>query len=221
MKQLRAGTSPRERGRIREEAVRRQAESGPIVSAPRSAVIQMPPCMTHMMTTSKETQAEQKASMSRPSLIDRLPKRALAVLAPVMAGGFMLASPAIAPAQTAAQSEVLPGYWEYTTSAVGQRDTEQKCVRPSEINRFFGGLSTNKWRCTYPTRAVGNGNARFEGTCQDRKGRRIAVRLNGTYTETSFSFRGGAQIVRGTPYIPASITARRISAQCPANAEYF
>jgi len=177
--------------------------------------------MAHMMTTSKETQAEQKAPMSRPSLIDRLPKRALAVLAPVMAGGFMLASPAIAPAQTAAQSEVLPGYWEYTTSAVGQRDTEQKCVRPSEINRFFGGLSTNKWRCTYPTRVVGNGNARFEGTCQDRKGRRIAVRLNGTYTETSFSFRGGAQIVRGTPYIPASITARRISAQCPANAEYF
>ena len=44
-------------------------------------------------------------------------------------------------AQTAAQTEVLPGYWEYTTSAVGQRDTEQKCVRPSEINRFFGGLS--------------------------------------------------------------------------------
>ena len=68
---------------------------------------------------------------------------------------------------------------------------------------------------------AGNDNARFEGTCQDRKGRRIAVRLNGTYTETSFSFRGGAQIVRGTPYIPASITARRISAQCPANAEYF
>ena len=51
---------------------------------------------------------------------------------------------------------VLPGYWEYTTSALGVRDTETKCVRPSEINRFFGGLSTNKWRCTYPTRVVGN-----------------------------------------------------------------
>lgn len=177
--------------------------------------------MTHIMNTS----AEQKAAMSRPSLIDRLPKRALAVLAPVMAGGVMLAAPALAPAQTPAQtpaqSEVLPGYWEYTTSALGQRDTEQRCVRPSEINRFFGGLSTNRWRCTYPTRVVGNGNARFEGTCQDRKGRRIAVRLNGTYTDTSFSFRGGAQLVRGTPYIPASITARRLSAQCPANAQYF
>ena len=159
--------------------------------------------------------------MSRPSLIDRLPKRALAVLAPVMAGGFMLASPAIAPAQTAAQTEVLPGYWEYTTSAVGQRDSEQKCVRPSEINRFFGGLSTRRWRCTYPTRVVGDGAARFEGSCTDPKGRHVNVRLNGTYEQTSFRFRGGAQLLRGTPYIPATITARRISAQCPANAEYF
>jgi hypothetical protein len=179
--------------------------------------------MSHIM----KIQAEQKAAMSRSSPIASLSKRPRslklwAVLAPVMAGGVMLAAPAIAPAQTApAQAEVLPGYWEYTTSAVGQRDTEQKCVRPSEINRFFGGLSTNRWRCTYPTRVVGNGQARFEGTCQDKKGRRVNVRLSGTYEDTSFSFRGGAQLLRGTPYIPATITARRISAQCPANAEYF
>ncbi|QYC09358.1 DUF3617 family protein [Brevundimonas nasdae] len=178
--------------------------------------------MNHIM----KMKAEQKAAMSRltPSR-KALARKTLAVLAPVLAGGFMLAAPAMAPAQvtaqTAAQSEVLPGYWEYTTNAVGQRETLQKCVRPSEINRFFGGISTNKWRCTYPTRVVGDGNARFEGTCSDHKNRRINVRLSGTYTETSFSFRGGAQVVRGTPYIPASITARRISAQCPANAEYF
>jgi hypothetical protein len=182
---------------------------------PRSAVIQMTRSIRHIMKTS----AEQKAAMSRPSL------KLLAALAPVAAGALMLAAPAMAPAQTPAQtpaqSEVLPGYWEYTTSALGQNETHQKCVRPSEINRFFGGLSTNRWRCTYPTRVVGNGRARFEGTCQDKKGRRIQVRLNGTYEDTSFSFRGGAQLLRGTPYIPASITARRISAQCPANAEYF
>ena len=143
---------------------------------------------------------------------------------PVLLGALFLATapsagPA-APVQSASQP-VLPGYWEYTTRALGQGDTETKCVRPSEINRFFGGLSTNRWRCTYPTRVVGNGRARFEGTCQDKKGRRIQVRLNGTYEDTSFSFRGWAQLLRGTPYIPASITARRISAQCPANAEYF
>lgn len=169
--------------------------------------------------------------MSPTSLIRSLmSRRTLAVGAPLVAGALMLSAAAPAPSaqppvQTppanAAQSEVLPGYWEYTTSALGQRDTEQKCVRPSEINRFFGGLSTRKWRCTYPTREVGGGNARFEGSCQDHKGRRINVRLNGTYEQTSFRFNGGAQLMRGTPYIPASITARRISAQCPANAEYF
>ena len=144
--------------------------------------------------------------------------------APVIAGALFLAAPATPHAAMAAQSSadtVLPGYWEYTTSAVGIRDTETKCVRPSEINRFFGGLSTNRWKCTYPVRQVGNGNARFEGTCEDHKGRRVNVRLNGTYQQESFSFRGGAQLARGTPYLPASITARRLAAECPANAEYF
>ena len=156
----------------------------------------------------------------KPSVLTRVALTA----APVIAGALFLAAPATPHAAMAAQSSadtVLPGYWEYTTSAVGVRDTETKCVRPSEINRFFGGLSTRRWRCTYPVRQVGNGNARFEGTCEDRKGRRVNVRLNGTYRQESFTFRGGAQLARGTPYLPASITARRISAQCPANAEYF
>lgn len=150
--------------------------------------------------------------------------KACAVAAPAIAGAVLLAAPISPQAAMAPQlggDTVLPGFWEYTTSAVGIRDTERKCVRPSEINRFFGGLSTRRWRCTYPVRQVGNGNARFEGTCTDHKNRRVNVRLNGTYQRESFSFRGGAQLARGTPYLPASITARRISAECPANAEYF
>lgn len=142
----------------------------------------------------------------------------------VLAGAALLAPAASTTAAMVPQDSartVLPGYWEYTTSALGQRDTETKCVRPSEINRFFGGLSTRRWQCTYPVRQVGNGNARFEGTCQDRKGRRVNVRLQGPYDAENFRFTGGAQLARGTPYIPASITARRVAAQCPANAEYF
>lgn len=145
--------------------------------------------------------------------------RLMAVAAPLAAGAAVLAAPGVAGSQS--NDRVLPGYWTYTTSVLGVRDTETKCVRPSEINRFFGGLSTRKWRCVYPVREVGNGNARFEGTCTDHKERRVNVRLNGPYTAESFSFRGGAQLTRGTPYIPASITARRLAAQCPANAEYF
>lgn len=151
--------------------------------------------------------------------------RPLSVLAPVIAGAVMLAAPAAAPQAQANEDTVLPGYWEYTTSALGQRDTEQKCVRPSEIARFFGGLSTRRYRCTYPTRVVGGGNARFEGNCVGTKdGRRVRVRLNGPYTSESFTFRGGASIRAAgvwTPYIPATITARRIAAVCPADAEYF
>lgn len=159
--------------------------------------------------------------------MSRLPHRARTLALGALAGAALLAVPAAAPMagpapiQNAGAQPVLPGYWQYTTSAVGIRDTEQKCVRPSEINRFFGGLSTRRWRCVYPVRQVGNGNARFEGTCTDPKGRQVNVRLNGTYQQEQFTFRGGAQLARGTPYLPASITARRLAAQCPANAEYF
>ncbi len=147
--------------------------------------------------------------------------RTAVVAAPVVAAGLLMSAPSAATPPQAAAGQPQPGYWEYTTSVLGVRDTEQKCVRPSEINRFFGGLSTRRWRCTYPVREVGDGNARFEGSCEDRKGRRVNVRLNGPYATENFRFTGGAQLARGTPYIPASITARRISAQCPANAEYF
>ncbi|MBU1348053.1 MAG: hypothetical protein KKA16_14020 [Alphaproteobacteria bacterium] len=157
--------------------------------------------------------------MTLPSFV----MRTLAVAAPAVAGAVLLAAPASShQARTPATgAEVLPGYWEYTTSAVGIRSTEQKCVRPSEINRFFGGLSTRRWQCVYPTRVVGNGTARFEGSCTDPKGRRVNVRLGGSYQTESFRFTGGAQLARGTPYLPASITARRLAAVCPEGAEYF
>ena len=151
-------------------------------------------------------------------------KRIAAVGAPALAGLVFLAAPAAAPQAQGTEQPVLPGYWEYTTNAVGNRDTETKCVRASEINRFFGGLSTRHYQCTYPTRVVANGQARFEGNCTSRSGRRVRIRLNGTYRPESFEFRGGASIRAAgiwSPYIPATITARRISAQCPANAEYF
>jgi hypothetical protein len=147
--------------------------------------------------------------------------RTLAVAAPALAGAVLLAAPSSATQAQASATEVLPGYWQYTTSAVGIRSTEQKCVRPSEINRFFGGLSTRRWQCVYPTREVGGGNARFEGTCTDRRGQRVNVRLRGTYQTEAFRFTGGAQLARGTPYLPASITARRLAEVCPAGAEYF
>lgn len=157
-----------------------------------------------------------------PMTLPRILVRTLAVAAPAVAGAVLLAAPSSAQAPT---SEVLPGYWEYTTSALGDRDTLQRCVRPAEINRFFGGLSTRRYSCTYPVREVGGGNANFRGNCTGvRDGRRIRVHLTGTYRPESFQFQGGVSIRAAgiwLPSIPASITARRISAVCPANAVYF
>ena len=126
------------------------------------------------------------------SLTDRLP-RLLAGSAAAAGAALMLAAPsASAPAQEAPQPQ--PGYWEYSTRVLGVGETETKCVRQSEINRFFGGLSTRRWSCTYPVRQVGSGNARFEGVCRDRRGRTVNVRLHGPYAAESFRFNGGAPL---------------------------
>lgn len=147
--------------------------------------------------------------------------RTLSIAVPAIAGALFLAAPSGALQAQSNADTILPGYWEYTTSALGDRDTESKCLRQSEVDRFFNGLSTRKYTCTYPTRVVGGGNARFEGTCRDRKGRTFQVRLNGTYSAERFHFNGGVQLVRGTPFVPATLSARRIQATCPAGAEYF
>ena len=146
---------------------------------------------------------------------------------PLAAAAVLMAVPSSAPQAQGAVQTPQPGYWEYTTRAVGQTDTETRCVRPSEIERFFNGLSTRRYDCTYPTKVVGNGQARFEGTCvsRGRSGRRLRVRLSGPYDADSFRFNGAVSMRIGggvwTPYIPGSVQARRISATCPAGAEYF
>lgn len=170
-----------------------------------------------------------KASMTaaaRSQTTPRSARLALGVL-PLIAGAMLLAVPSSSPQAQGAVQTPQPGYWEYTTRAVGQTDTETRCVRPSEIERFFNGLSTRRYDCTYPTKVVGNGQARFEGTCvsRGRSGRRLRVRLTGPYSADSFSFDGAVSMRIGggiwTPYIPGSVRARRISATCPAGAEYF
>lgn len=99
--------------------------------------------------TIEQTHDESHERQIRQTLIPFARLMAVVALWPP---ALMLAASVAPQAQSATQSEVLPGYWEYTTSVVS-RDTEQKCVRPlgGSIG-CFGSLSTRKWRCTYPTR---------------------------------------------------------------------
>ena len=48
--------------------------------------------------------------------------RAVALAAPLIAGAGVLAAPGVAGSQSAQTPQ--PGYWEYTTSVMGVRDTE-------------------------------------------------------------------------------------------------
>ena len=110
----------------------------------------------------------------------------------------MLALSAAAP-QAQSTETILPGYWEYTSQirfGVSSSDTENRCVRPAEIN----------------------GRMRFEGTCRDRRGREVGVVASGTYSPTAFQMEAELDTrVLGISIRPTgTIRARRLSATCPS-----
>jgi|APTNR8051073442_1049403.scaffolds.fasta_scaffold16786_2 hypothetical protein len=116
---------------------------------------------------------------------------------------------------------ILPGYWEYTSQirfGVSSSDTENRCVRQNEINRFFNGPSNRHYTCDYPTRVVNNGRMRFEGTCRDRRGRTVGVVAAGTYSPTEFQMQAelDTRVLGITVRPTGTIRARRLSATCPA-----
>ena len=132
----------------------------------------------------------------------------------------LLALSAAAP-QAQSTETILPGYWEYTSQirfGVSSTDTENRCVRQNEINRFFNGPSNRHYTCDYPTRVVGNGRMRFEGTCRDRRGREVGVVASGTYSPTAFEMRAelDTRVLGITVRPTGNIRARRLSATCPA-----
>ena len=139
------------------------------------------------------------------------------ILAAALATPLMLS--AAAP-QAQSTNTILPGYWEYTSRiqlGFSSTDTENRCVRANEINRFFNGPSNRHYTCDYPTRVVGDGRMRFEGTCRDRRGREVEVTAAGTSTPTSFEMQARLEgRFLGIPVSPTgTIRARRLSATCP------
>ena len=136
-----------------------------------------------------------------------------------------IATPALLLSAAAPQAQntntILPGYWEYTSRiqlGFSSTDTENRCVLAHEINRFFNGPSNRHYTCDYPTRVVGDGRMRFEGTCRDRRGRTVDVIASGTYTPTSFEMQARLEgRFLGIPVSPTgTIRARRLSATCPS-----
>jgi hypothetical protein len=74
------------------------------------------------------------------------------------------------------------------------------------------------YSCHYNDRKMSGGTFSMTGDCVDSNGIPAKVKVDGTYTATSFTMNGHLQIMLGKIALPvtASTEARRISAQCPA-----
>ena len=69
------------------------------------------------------------------------------------------------------------------------------------MEKFFSGPSNRHYTCTYPSRTYENGVIHMAGTCIDKKGRKIGVEVNGTYTPTSFELRAfNSSIIRSCSF---------------------
>ena len=138
--------------------------------------------------------------------------------AAIMATVALLAIPAVASSQ--AKDTILPGYWEYRSKVsygVSSTSVEKKCVEPKDVEKFFNGPSNRHYKCTYPTRNVGNGQAQFQGTCVDKRGRKAFVTADGTYSPKHFTLTAKIKTsIIGLPVTPTgSIDATWIGPTCP------
>lgn len=133
---------------------------------------------------------------------------------------ILFAAAAAAPAALAAETTILPGYWESTNrliSPVRSSSVERRCITPADVDKFLAGPSNRHYACTYPNKSIGGGRIAMKGSCVSKKGRRVAVSGEGSYTPTSFYLEATvATTFFGIPIAGrASTNAHRISDSCP------
>ena len=136
----------------------------------------------------------------------------------------LLAALALAPAaslraQTGGRAPgdtITQGYWKYESSILFFGDTDYRCVGPEDVAKFFDGPCKKHTTCTYPTKQVGGGKAKYVGYWTDRHGKRTDVRAEGTYSPKKFELNAH---IAGIP-LGGKIIATWQSATCPAGAPH-
>jgi hypothetical protein len=133
---------------------------------------------------------------------------------------LLVALAALAGPAAAAQNAIEPGYWESTNkliSPVRSTSTEKRCITPADVDKFMAGPSNRHYACTYPTRVIRDGKITLAGTCVSKKGRKVSVSGDGSYTRTSFTLTADiATEFLGLPIAgKASTEAHRIGDVCP------
>jgi hypothetical protein len=139
-------------------------------------------------------------------------------LLPLLAAPLFLA---LAAGPAAAQNAISPGYWETTskvTAPFPTRKTERRCIKPQDVTKFMEGKINHIYTCTYPTKHVGDGKIRLDGTCATRDGPAIPITGEGTFTADTLHLdaRITPQIGGLNIAVKASTDAKRLAEACPA-----
>lgn len=131
----------------------------------------------------------------------------------------LVAAPAVAQETT-----IQPGWWESTNTAsmvISKTERERRCITPADVDKILAGRINRHYTCTYPEKRVAGGKMFFKGTCVDKRGRKVNVTANGTYSATAFTLNadlsgkyGGIPLAAS-----ASTSAKRIGDTCPAKVE--
>ena len=140
-------------------------------------------------------------------------------LAPLLAAPVLAVLAAATPA--AAQKAISPGYWETVskvTSPFPAQKTERRCIQPDDVAKFMEGKINHIYKCTYPTKEIGAGKFRLQGTCATRDGPPVPISGSGTFTSDSMHLEARVSLqIGGGISIPARATtdARRLGDACP------
>jgi hypothetical protein len=145
----------------------------------------------------------------------------LRLTAPLLMLPFAAALAIAGPAT--AQSAISPGFWETTskvTSPFPTQKTERRCIKPADVTEFMEGKINHIYTCTYPTKEIGAGKIRLQGTCATRDGPAIPISGQGTFSSDAMHLeaRIAPQIGGLTIPVRASTDAKRLGDSCPADA---
>lgn len=131
--------------------------------------------------------------------------------------GFAAAAPVALAREPA--TGILPGWWESTNKAtmvISKTEVERRCITPADVDKILSGRINRHYTCTYPVKRVGGGKMYFQGTCVDKRGRKVNITANGTYSATAFELSADLSGKYGGIPLAASMStnARRIGDTC-------
>ncbi len=131
----------------------------------------------------------------------------------------LTAAPAVAQETT-----IQPGWWESTNKAsmiISKTERERRCIEPEDVEKILSGRINRHYTCTYPEKRVGGGKMFFKGTCVDKRGRKVNVVANGTYSATAFTLDADLSGKYGGVPLAASMStsAKRLGDHCPAKVQ--